>query len=144
MEVNELIELEYLESMSEKATEILTKHVVGKEYLLPEGALISQELIEDVAQIVIDVSVANTAIRGFHVLPYVEGHLIMVDVQDKNQQTVASVVVLMTSDENKITVDDVVVAFKTGAILARHQELMEEAEAQAESEHVEDGETVVG
>ena len=65
METSELIELGYLEPMSEKAEELLHELIVGKSYSVSPDVPFQAELIESVAKIVIDVAVVNTQIDNF-------------------------------------------------------------------------------
>lgn len=127
METSELIELGYLEPMSEKAEELLQELIVGKSYSVSPDAPFPAELMESVAKIVIDVAVVNTQIRAFHVSPLYEGHLYMLQVQDKKQQTVADVMMTTTKAKSTLTIDSVIVAFKAGAVIARHEELEEQS-----------------
>lgn len=127
MEASELIELGYLEPMSEKAEELLNDLIVGKNYTVSPESPFPAELMESVAKIVIDVAVVNTQIRAFHVSPLYEGHLYMLQVQDKKQQTVADVMMTTSKAKSTLTIESVIVAFKAGAVIARHEELEEQS-----------------
>lgn len=133
-----LIALQYLDEMAEKVESVLTSHVVGESFSVSKEQPFPQELMRQTAQVVIDVAVVNeTGINAFHVVPLVEGHLYMLDVQDKKQQTVASVIYSTSKAKSRITIEDVLVAFKSGAIIGRYEELQEEQSAPVEEDLVE-------
>lgn len=136
MEQNELMVLDYLEDMDNKVVEILTPLIVGNSYEVTKEQPFPNELMRLTAQVVIDVAVVNeTNIKAFHGVPMIEGHMYMLDMQDKNQQTVASVMMLTTRAKSRITVDEVYVAFKKGAIIGRMEEMEQQSvvfEAEAE------------
>lgn len=138
MEQTNLVALQYLDEMAEKVVEVLKSHVVGETFTVSKEQPFPQDLMRQTAQVVIDVAVVNeTGINAFHVVPLVEGHLYMLDVQDKKQQTVASVIYSTKRAKANITIEDVLVAFKSGAIIGRYEELLEEQYAPVEEELVE-------
>lgn len=138
MEQTNLVALQYLDEMAEKVVEVLKSHVVGETFTVSKEQPFPQDLMRQTAQVVIDVAVVNeTGINAFHVVPLVEGHLYMLDVQDKKQQTVASVIYSTKRAKANITIEDVLVAFKSGAIIGRYEELLEEQSAPVEEELVE-------
>lgn len=115
-------ELNYLEGMGEKAMDVMKKQFVGKEYVLSAQEPFPVALMEMGARILIDVAVINTPLRGFHVVPVIEGHLFLLDVQDKNGNTVADVIFVCELGDSFIKVEDVVVGYKPGAILFFYEE----------------------
>lgn len=121
-------ELEYLDEMGEKAVEVLKKLFLNKEYEVTKETPFPTELMEMGARILIEVAVKNTPIRGYHVLPLIEGHLFLLNVQDKNQNTVADVIFFADLADNQLVVEDIIVTYKPGAILYRYEELANEEE----------------
>lgn len=129
-----IAELEYLEEMGEKAVEVLSKLFLNKKYHVTQESPFPVELMQTGARILIEVAVKNTPIRGFHVLPLIEGHLFLLNVQDKNQNTVADVIFFADIEGEELTVEDIIVTYKPGAILYRYEELAtERAESEEES-----------
>lgn len=127
-------ELEYLDEMAEKAVEVLSKQFLQKTFTFTQESPFPSELMQTGARILIEVAVQNTPIRGFHVLPLIEGHLFLLNVQDKNRNTVADVVFFGDVSEDQLTIEDIIVTYKPGAILYRYEELAHEAEMLASAE----------
>lgn len=128
----EATELNYLEEMGEKAEEILKKNMLNKPFpVSPEDGM-PIELMEMGGRILIQVAAANTAIRGYHVESLMEGHLFLLNVQDKFKNTVADAIFTVDVQEEFWMVEDVTVGFKAGAILHRYEELHQETVEQAE------------
>ena len=122
-------ELNYLDDMGEKAGEILEKHFLNKEFPVSKDAPFPIELMEAGARILIDVAVVNTPLRLFHVVTLVEGHLFLLNVQDKNKNTVADVMFSCEVAPTTMTVQEILVTYKPGAILYRYEEMATEAKA---------------
>lgn len=133
MEENQLIALDYLEEMGDKVVEILSPQLIGQSFEVTKEQPFPISLMEQVANLVIGVAVENTELRAFHVAPLIEGDLYMLDVQDKNQNSVATVMLITNKAKSRITIEDILVTFKKGAIIYRHEELLEQA---LEEEHV--------
>lgn len=133
MEENQLIALDYLEEMGDKVVEILSPQLIGQSFEVTKEQPFPISLMEQVANLVIGVAVENTELRAFHVAPLIEGDLYMLDVQDKNQNSVATVMLITNKAKSRISIEDILVTFKKGAIIYRHEELLEQA---LEEEHV--------
>lgn len=116
-------ELNYLDAMSEKALEVLTKNLFDKEFPISEQEPFPADLMGIGSDILVRVAANNTPIRGFHVAPLVEGHLFMLNVQDKNNNTVGDVIFVCEIKESSVKVLDIVVNYKPGAILHFYEEL---------------------
>lgn len=133
MEENQLIALDYLEEMGDKVVEILSPQLIGQSFEVTKEQPFPISLMEQVANLVIGVAVENTELRAFHVAPLIEGDLYLLDVQDKNQNSVATVMLITNKAKSRITIEDILVTFKKGAIIYRHEELLEQA---LEEEHL--------
>lgn len=127
MEENQLIALDYLEEMGDKVVEILSPQLIGQSFEVTKEQPFPISLMEQVANLVIGVAVENTELRAFHVAPLIEGDLYMLDVQDKNQNSVATVMLITNKAKSRISIEDILVTFKKGAIIYRHEELLEQA-----------------
>lgn len=123
MNENHLIELDYLDEMGDKVVEVLTPLLNGNAYEVAGSEPYPRSLFETVANVAIDVAVQNTAIRAFHVAPLIEGDIYMVDIQDKNENSVVTVMLNTSREGNQIKVDDILATFKQGAIVQCHEEL---------------------
>ncbi|AJD93613.1 hypothetical protein JMA_42960 (plasmid) [Jeotgalibacillus malaysiensis] len=126
MEENQLIALDYLEEMGDKVVEILSPQLIGQAFEVTKEQPFPVLLMQEVANLVIGVAVENTEIRAFHVAPLIEGDLYMLDVQDKNQNSVATVMLMTNKAKSRIIIEDILVTFKKGAIIYRHEELLEQ------------------
>lgn len=128
-------ELEYLDEMGEKAVEVLSKVFLHKKYAITEDSPFPVEMMQTGARMLIEVAVQNTPIRGFHVMPLIEGHLFLLNVQDKNQNTVADVIFFGDVEDGELTIEEIIVTYKPGAILYRYEELaIEQAERDSAEE----------
>lgn len=119
---------EYLNGMKEKTEELLRKFFVGKTFQDEPWA---EEHFDVTMQVVVDVTVTNTDVTNFSVNTSIYEHLLFMNVQDNQGNTVADVIYEVTyegEEENPTgyAVDDVQVAFKLGAFVA--PKLEEEAD----------------
>lgn len=130
----EIKELTYLDAMGEKAGELLNQAFQGNSYPVSTETPFPIELMENGARILIDVAAVNTPIRGFHVLPVVEEHLYLLNVQDKNKNTVADVVFITAKQEDAIEIQDILVTYKAGAIMYCYEQAMSAEKALEEVE----------
>lgn len=121
-------ELNYLDEMGEKALELLKKEFLNNSYPVSPEAPFPMEVMELGARMMIQVAVVNTPIRAFHVEPLIEGHLYLLNIQDKNNNTVADVIFFGEKEHEQLTIEDVIVTYKPGAILYRYEELEKEKE----------------
>ena len=122
MNENQLIALDYLDEMGDKVIEVLTPLLSGKTYEVVGSEPYPRSLFDTVANVAIDVAVQNTAIRAFHVAPLIEGDIYMVDIQDKNENSVVTVMLNTSREGNQIKVEDILATFKQGAIIQCHEE----------------------
>lgn len=111
---------EFLNAMNQKAEDLLKKFFVGKE--LP-GEPWTDELFDVTMQVIVDTTVANTDVTDFDIKTAIEGHILFMNVQDDQDNTICDVIYTVTiNDEDKdsrtFTVDSVQVAFKPGAFVA--------------------------
>lgn len=113
--VNQLTMDEFLLAMQDKAEELLRKFFVGKTFNDEPWV---QEHFEVTMQVIVDVTVANTDLTDFNINTSIEGHILMMNVTDKQGNTVADVLYFITQEGSTYTVDDVQVAFKIGAFIA--------------------------
>lgn len=127
-------ELNYLEDMGVKAEGLLDKHFLHKDYSITKEEPFPLELIEVGARILIDVAVVNTPLRSFHVVHLIEGHIFLLNVQDKNKNTVADVIFLCGVEADVITIEEISVSYKAGAILYRYEEMAMDADEEAVAE----------
>lgn len=106
---------EYLIGMKGKAEGLLKEFFVGKRF--PEEPW-SEEHFEVTMQIIVDTTVANTDVTNFNINTSIEEHILLMNVQDDQENTVADVLYFITCDKDGYTIDDVQVAFKLGAFVA--------------------------
>lgn len=114
---------EFLAAMKGKAEELLKKFFVGKTF---EGEPWAEEQFNVTMQVIVDVTVANTDVTNFNINTSIEGHILMMNVEDNQGNTVADVLYFVTQKEDSYTIDDVQVAFKLGAFVAPKEEVEEE------------------
>lgn len=114
---------EFLAAMEGKAEDLLRKFFVGKTF---DGEPWVQEHFQVTMQVVVDVTVANTDLTDFNINTSIEGHILLMNVTDKEGNTIADVIYLITQSGESYTVDDVKVAFKLGAFVAPKEEAEEE------------------
>jgi hypothetical protein len=109
----------FLVAMKGKAEELLTKFFVGKTF---DGEPWAEEHFEVTMQVIVDVTVANTDVADFNINTSIEDHILFMNVQDNQGNTVADVLYFVTKDEKGYTIDGVQVAFKLGAFVAPKEE----------------------
>lgn len=114
---------EFLEAMQGKAEELLRKFFVGKTF---DGEPWVQEHFQVTMEVIIDVTVANTDLSDFNINTSIEGHILLMNVEDQYGNTIADVIYHITQKGKSYTIDDVQVAFKLGAFVAPKEETEEE------------------
>lgn len=120
---------EYLIGMNGKAEELLRKFFVGKTF---QEEPWSEEHFEVTMQVIVDTTVVNTDVTNFNINTSIQDHILFMNVQDNQENTVADVLYFVTyeGDPKKptaYTIDDLQVAFKIGAFVAPKIESDDEA-----------------
>lgn len=105
----------FLLAMQNKAEELLRKFFVGKTF---EEKAWAEEHFQVTTQVIVDVTVANTDVTDFNVNTSKENHILLMNVEDNQGNTIADVLYFVTETEAAYTIDDVQVAFKLGAFVA--------------------------
>lgn len=142
--MRELIELDYLDQLSEKAKELLEKGLLNKEFTVDS---FKEEGMEYLSKVIIDLTIANTQIRTFHFIINKENQVLFIDVQDDTGNTLVDVLLMLEDipDNPKMRkIAEIIVAYKGGAIRkqAEDEEAAEEVAlleaSENEDEEIED------
>lgn len=132
--------LDHLEVIEEKTKEVLEKCFLGKTFSISEEEPFPISLMKEGAGIIVNAGVQNgITITGYHVVPSITEHLFLLNVQDKNGNTFADTMFSMDMSSSTVTVEEILVTIKPGAILYSREEIKDENLM----EEVEDSEEVL-
>lgn len=111
-----------MEALNQKTESMLTERLVGTHF---DGEPWNDEHFEVTMQTVVNIAVANTDMTDFNIHTSIEGHMLLMNVFDGQENTIVDVLFLVTEDENGYTIDSVHVAYKPGAFVAQNEDFEE-------------------
>ena len=114
---------ELLEGMNEKAENLLREFFVGKTL---DGEPWAEEHFQVTMQVIVDTTIANSDVTDFKINTSIENHILHMNVQDENKNTVADVMYFVSTKEQSYHIDNVMVAFKIGPFIALQEEVSDE------------------